>query len=136
VTGARVTALDDEDLIAAVRRSLQDLVLPRLQEAGAEEFLISEMKSCLSMLDFAARGLATRQAERVDSEGRLAALFAGRPAQSAWQGIDANSTGVFLARARRASPGLSPEDLALAVKVRELLRARLRVEVQTRLQGK
>lgn len=136
MSGARVTALDDEDLIAAVRRSLQDLLLPRLLEAGVEEFLISEVRSCLSMLDFAARGLAARQAERVDSEGQLAHLFAVRPAQSAWQGIDPNSTGVFLARSRRASPGLSPEDLAVAAKVRALLRARLQVELQTRLQAR
>ena len=134
VSGARVTALDDDELIGAVRRSLLELILPRLQETGSEEFLMSELKSCLSMLDFTGRGLAARQAARVSADARLAALFESRPEGSAWQGTDPNSTGAFLALARRASSDLSDQDRALGEHVRDLLRERLTTEIRTRVE--
>lgn len=134
VSGARVTALDDEELIGAVRRSLLELLLPRLEETGSEEFLISELKSCLSMLDFTGRGLAARQAARVLADVQLAALFESRPEGSAWQGTEPNSTGAFLALGRRASSELSDPDRGLGERVRELLRARLATEIRTRVE--
>lgn len=136
MTDSRVTALDDEELIGAVRRSLLELVLPRLQETGADEFLVAELKSCLSMLDFTGRGLAVRQAARVVADEQIKTYFKERPEGSAWRGIDHNSTGAFLALARRPSSGLSGEDQALATRVRELLRGRLQTEIRTRVEGR
>jgi hypothetical protein len=133
VNGAAVTALDDEALIGSVRRTLVGLILPRLEETATEEFVISELKSCVSMLDFVTRGLATRLAARAEADRRLAELFQSRPDGSAWQGADPNSTGAFLARAARADTDLSQADRRLAAAVRELLQRRLRLEIESRL---
>ena len=100
----------------------------------AEEFLISELKSCLSMLDFTGRGLAARGAARVSADVQLAAYFESRPEGSAWQGTDPNSTGAFLALGRRASSELSDQDRDLGKRVRDLLRARLATEIRTRVE--
>ncbi len=134
VNEARVTALDDEALVRAVRRTLVEFVVPRLEETGSDEFLISELKSCLSMLDFAGRGLMARQAARAEAGRRLAELFDGRAPGSAWAGSDPNTTGTFLARARRPDSVFSESDRRLAGQIRELLRERLRVEIESRIE--
>lgn len=128
---ARVTALPDEELIDAVRRTLIEVLVPHLNQTVAEEFVISEVKACLSILDHVSRGLPERQAARESSDRQLAELFDQRPLESAWHSSAPQDTGAFLALARISKSNLSEADRRLAGEVRSVLRSRLRVEVDS-----
>jgi hypothetical protein len=127
-----VTGLEDEELLDAVRRTLAQLVLPRLEASGAEEFVLSQVKSCLSLLDFVRRRLPERQAARGTADAALAGLFARRDSQSAWTSHDAWSTGWFLAMERDPASTLSSTDRTLAAELRTVLETRLAAEIATR----
>jgi hypothetical protein len=72
---ARVAPLDDEQLLAAVQRAFRELIIPELERGGAEEFVISQVRSCLSILSYVGRGLHERQAVRAEIDAELAALL-------------------------------------------------------------
>ena len=101
---ARVAPLDDEELLAAVQRAFRELIIPELERGGAEEFVISQVRSCLSILSYVGRGLHDRQVARHAADAELAALVdnGGEPL-----------------------PGREPE-------VRALLLGRLEAEIRTR----
>jgi hypothetical protein len=71
---ANVAPLDDEQLIAAVQRAFRELIIPELERGGAEEFVISQVRSCLSILSYVGRGLHERAAARAEADAELAGL--------------------------------------------------------------
>ena len=71
---AKVAPLDDEELLAAVQRAFRELIIPALEKGGAEEFVISQVRSCLSILGYVGRGLHQRQVARAEADAELAAL--------------------------------------------------------------
>ena len=129
---AAVTSLDDEDLLEAVRRFLQDGVLTRLEADGAEEFVLSELKSCLSLLDFVRRGLPERLAARAVADAAVADLYSQREPDSAWTALDAWSTGRFLAMERATDGAITTSDKVLAAELRKVFEDRLAAEIATR----
>src|SRR3981081_4333161 len=56
VTPLRVAPLDDAELLGAVATALRQVVLPELERAGAEEFVLSQVRSCLSIVRFVSSG--------------------------------------------------------------------------------
>jgi hypothetical protein len=125
---ARVSALDDEQLLDAVQRALRELVLPHLEGCGADEFLISQVRSCLSIVGFVARGLCERQTARAATDAELGYLFDTLEHGSAWSAPAPLATGRFL-----AGGGHGAGDGERAARVKALLRARLEIELRTRL---
>ena len=113
---ARVAPLDDEDLLAVVQDAFRTLIIPELERAGAEEFVVSQVRSCLSIIGFVRRGLHDRQAGRAAADAELAAL------------LDEQAIGPAGAQ--------SPVDLFHSAwsdpRVRELLQRRLALEVSSR----
>jgi hypothetical protein len=69
-----VAPLEDEQLIAAVQRAFRELIIPELERGGAEEFVISQVRSCLSILSYLGRGLHERQVAREAADAELAPL--------------------------------------------------------------
>ena len=104
MVNARVAPLDDEQLLAAVGRAFRELIIPELERGGAEEFVISQVRSCLSILSYVGRGLHDRQVARAEADAELAAL------------VDADGTPL---------PGREAD-------VRALLLGRLESEIRTR----
>jgi len=112
----RMAPLDDEDLLDAVQRSFREMILPELERLGADEFVLSQVRSTLSMVAFVRRGLQERLVAQSEAERRLDEI---------------------LRRDGRA-PGMPTSPLELAAEalavpeVAALLRQRLRVEIGTR----
>jgi hypothetical protein len=79
---AKVAPLDDEELLAAVQRAFRHIIIPELERLGAEEFVVSQVRSCLSMLSYVGRGLHDRQVARAQADVALGALLAGEPARA------------------------------------------------------
>jgi hypothetical protein len=112
----RVAPLDDEDLLEAVQRSFRQVILPELERLGADEFVLSQVRSTLSMVGFVRRGLTSRLVAQAEAEKLLTIALERR-------GI-ALDTDVSPVEFSRRTSGL-PEIAAL-------LREQLHVEVQTR----
>ena len=74
MVNARVAPLDDEELLGAVQRAFRELIIPELERGGAEEFVISQVRSCLSILSYVGRGLHDRQVARQAADAELATL--------------------------------------------------------------
>jgi hypothetical protein len=74
---ANVAPLEDEELIAAVQRAFRELIIPELERGGAEEFVISQVRSCLSILSYVGRGLHDRHVAREAADAELAGLVDG-----------------------------------------------------------
>ena len=74
---ANVAPLEDEQLIAAVQRAFREVIIPELERGGAEEFVISQVRSCLSILSYVGRGLHERQTVRAAADAELAGLVDG-----------------------------------------------------------
>lgn len=108
---AKVAPLDDEELLAAVQRAMRELIIPELERRGSEEFLVSQVRSCLSILSYVARGLHDRQVAREQADAAMAALVAAAGA---------------------AGDGGEADEPTLAPAVRDLLLHRLDQEIRTR----
>ena len=106
---AKVAPLDDEELIGAVQRAFRELIIPELERRGAEEFVVSQVRSCLSILSYVGRGLHERQVARSQADVAMAALLGAGP----------------------SGPG-GDADLPLPGAVRDLLLHRLDVEIRSR----
>jgi hypothetical protein len=112
----RVAPLDDDDLLAAVQSAFREVILPELERLGAEEFILSQVRSTLSMVSFVRRGLAARLLAQADAERSVTeALRRG--------GIQPEQVGSATDLADRAEA---------VSEVAALLRDRLRLEIETR----
>ena len=56
----RVAPLSDEELLGVVQSSFRELILPELERLGADEFLLSQVRSTMSIVGFVRRGLEKR----------------------------------------------------------------------------
>lgn len=70
----RVAPLEDEELLGAVQRGLVELIVPELERMGAEEFVVSQTRSLISIVGFVSRGLYDRQRARAACAAAMAAL--------------------------------------------------------------
>jgi hypothetical protein len=120
VTPLRVAPLDDAELLRAVATALRQVVLPELERAGAEEFVLSQVRSCLSIVRFVSSGLGERQRAQVELEDQVGELLADH-------GIDI---------AELTSPvDLYHRTAAEVPELPQLLRRRLEAEVSSRTRG-
>ena len=71
---SRIAPLEDEDMLAAVQRGLGEVVVPALVALGADDFVVSQCLSIMSMVGFVKRGLLERQLARADCDAALAAV--------------------------------------------------------------
>jgi hypothetical protein len=119
VNPARVAPLEDEDLLRVVQNAFRTLVIPELERRGADEFVLSQVRSCLSIVGFVQRGLHERQVARGRADAELDELLAQR-------GIDP---------AEVASPVELHRRLGDDAAFRAILRRRLADELATRTGG-
>ena len=70
-----VAPLDDEQLLGAVQRAFREIIIPELERGGTEEFVISQVRSCLSILSYVRRGLHDRQLASEETDAELAGLL-------------------------------------------------------------
>jgi hypothetical protein len=119
VTPLRVAPLDDAELLGAVATALRQVVLPELERAGAEEFLLSQVRSCLSIVRFVSSGLDERQRAQVELEDQVGELLAEH-------GIDV---------AEITSPVELYHRTAGIPEMQDLLHQRLEAEVRSRTRG-
>ena len=112
----RVAPLDDEDLLEAVQRSFREVILPELERLGADNFVLSQVRSTLSMIGFVRRGLTSRLVAQAEAEKFLVLALERRGVE-----LDADVSPVDLARRSADFP-----------EVAALLRERLHVDVRTR----
>ena len=113
----RVAPLDDEDLLEAVQRSFREVILPELERLGVDDFVLSQVRSTLSMIGFVRRGLTSRLVAQAEAEKLLVLALERRGVV-----LDADVSPVELARRSADFP-----------EVAALLRDRLHVDVRTRI---
>lgn len=117
---ARPAPLEDEELLDVVLAAFADVILPELEAAGSEEFVLAQVRSTMSIVGFVRRGLVDRQAARLDARAALATIAGDGPLSGA-------HTPVELAGALGSASG--PE----AAAVRAVLTRRLAAEISSRL---
>lgn len=71
---SRIAPLEDEEMLEAVQRGLAEIVIPELRRRGANDFVVSQTHSLMSMVSFVRRGLPRRQLARAFCEEELAGL--------------------------------------------------------------
>lgn len=74
-TWARIAPLEDEEMLGAVQRGLAEVVIPELRRLGADEFIVSQAKSIMSIVGFTRRGLFDRQAARATCNAAVADIL-------------------------------------------------------------
>jgi hypothetical protein len=61
---ANIAPLEDEEMLGAVLRGFTEVVIPELEQLGADEFVIAQTRSLMSVVGFVRRGLYERQIAR------------------------------------------------------------------------
>jgi hypothetical protein len=70
----KVAPLSDEDLLGAVQSSFREVIIPQLEQLGADEFVLSQVRASLSMVGFVRRGLSDRAVADAELSGRAEAI--------------------------------------------------------------
>lgn len=80
---ANIAPLEDEEMLGAVCRGLAEVIIPELARLGADEFIISQTRSLMSVVGFVRRGLYERQVAREQCERSVAVLKSRVTSESA-----------------------------------------------------
>jgi hypothetical protein len=121
----RVAPLDDEQLLGVVQDAFRQLIGPELERLGAEEFVVSQVRSCMSIVGFVRKGLHERQVGRSRADAELDALLArfAIPEPAGPIGL-----------AELLDPDSDVDD-ACRRQLTDLLHRRLELDIRTRTEG-